>query len=475
MFTATTMSDVTTPRAELPVRPRLAEHVLARLHKVDETNLVVLFDQHRGASFQIGMREWVLLQMADGTRDHDGILLAAAREGALASPEALAEFLGHLHARAMLEDGPSAADGAGRGAAVPGERPIDALEGYRFACNGRGVCCHQYSTIVFSQLEAARARVLLPLIERGGDRHEWVFTPRHGSVSTPGCAVKHVDGACAYLDGEGLCRIHAAGGGDAKPFGCNLFPARFVDDGEAVRLSALVECACVIRSARGDDGAPLLDPAVVTRAQLPSEVFIEVLPHTLAVSATQTCSRAELVAWSRAVLATPIDDVPSWLWAVADALDRDGALPSPGLATPKLAPNAVAPWLDAWRTVIAGIVAENVAWRGARDVALHALDVMRETLTVIVEANLLDALLESGATQPEAERFYLRATAHGHQWIAERPLSVHLRNLALRVTLARALHRFRSADVLTGVAFEEPIALVEAMCRGYGAHVDELA
>ncbi len=467
----TTMEDP----AQIPVRPRLAEHILARLHKVDEKNLVVLFDQRRGASFQIGMREWVLLQMADGTRDHDGVLLAAAREGAVASPEALREFLEKLTQQGMLLDGPAAAEPENGAPKSPPERPVDHLAGYRFECDGRGVCCHQYSTIVFSPLEAARARVLLPQIERGGDRHEWVFTPRHGSVATPGCAVKHVDGACAYLREDGLCHVHAAGGGDAKPFGCNLFPARFIDDGEAVRLTALVECSCVIRSAMGAAGAPLVDPSVRTRGELPSEVFVEVLPPELALTDTARCPRAALVAWSREVLSTPVSDVAAWLWAVADALDRDGALPSPALAAPGISPDAMAPWLDAWRAVIEGIVSENVAWRSGRDLALHALDVMRETLAVIAEQGLLGALLEAGATQPEAEGFYLRATAHGHQWIAERPLAAQLRNLAMRVTLARALHRFRGAGVLTGAAFEEPVALVEAMCRGYGAHVDELA
>lgn len=460
---------------DVPTRPRLAEHVLARLHKVDEKNLVVLFDQRRGASFQIGMREWVLLQMADGTRDHDGILLAAAREGAVASRAALEEFLEKLTRQGMLFEGPASADAEGRAPSSPPERPIDHLADYRFDCDGRGVCCHQYSTIVFSPLEAARARVLLPQIERGGDRHEWVFTPRHGSVPTPGCAVKHVDGACAYLRDDGLCRIHAAGGGDAKPFGCNLFPARFVDDGEAVRVTALVECSCVIRSAAGTRGAPLIDPALKTRGELPTEVFVEVLPPELAITASHTCSRAALVAWSRQVLATPVHDVAAWLWSVADALDREGALPSPALATPAISAHAMAPWLDAWRAVLDGIVSENVAWRSGRDLALHVLDVMRETLLVISEQGLLGAMLESGATQPEAEAFYLRATAHGHQWIADRPLSAQLRNLAMRVTLGRALHRFRGAGVLTGEAFEEPIALVEAMCRGYGAHVDEPA
>lgn len=122
--------------------------------------------------------------MADGTRDLDGLLLGAAREGAVASPEALGEFLARLAAAGLLEDGVAPTDDAPQ--EVAADRPLDPLPGFRFACDGRGACCHQYATVVFSRLEADRARVVLPLVERGGERLERVFTPRSGS--TPGAA-----------------------------------------------------------------------------------------------------------------------------------------------------------------------------------------------------------------------------------------------------------------------------------------------
>ncbi len=457
----------------LPGRPRLADHVLARLHRVGDETFVVLFDQQRGVSFQVGMREWVLLSLADGTRDLEGIRLAAAREGAIASSAVIAAFLARLHVEAMLAGG---AEPDGRASvASPDARPIDALAGYRFACDGRGVCCRQYATVVFSQLEATRARALLPLVERGGDRHEWAFTPRHGSIAIPACAVKHVDGACAYLDEAGLCRIHAAGGALAKPFGCNLFPARFVDDGEAVRVSALVECACVLRSAGQPTGDGLVPGDARTRGELPREVFVEVLPATIALTDTREVGREAIVAWSRAVLEGTFADGVAWLWATADAMERDGALPSPAVRCEHIDATAVLPWLRSLRAVLARVTAEARAWRGPGDVALNALEVMGDAIAALCDDGLLAPMLAAGPVQSEAEAFYLRANAHAHQWVAERPLAVQLRNLAMRLTVARALRRFHGAGLLTGEAFEEPVALVEAMCRGYGVHADASA
>ena len=58
----------------------------------------------------------------------------------------------------------------------------------------------------------------------------------------------------------------------------------------------------------------------------------------------------------------------------------------------------------------------------------------------------------------------------GHTWLSEGPLEEHLRALALRVLLARAIARLIDAGVLASEAFVEPLATVEALCRGWGLH-----
>jgi len=454
----------------IPLRPRLADHALARLQRDGAREHVVVIDQSSGEVWQLGMREWVILSLADGTRDLDGLLLGAAREGALASRGAVEEFFARLAAAGLLAEGPAHTDDAPQEVAL--DRPLDPLPGYRFACDGRGVCCHQYATIVFSRLEADRARVYLPLVERGGERLERVFTPRFGSTPGAGWAVKHVGGACAYLAGDGRCAVHAAAGADAKPFGCSLYPSRFVDDGEAVRVTPLVECSCVVRSATGEltGGDPLVPGGVTTRAGLPLEVHVTVLPDEVALTATATVPTARFVAWSRAARDASPADVVAWLWWLADRVEADGELPPVG-DEPELDPATLAPWVSSFASLLDDAGQRARSWRVEGDVVREGIELMRETAAVLAaDPSLVEATLEAGPARPEAVAFYLRAVAHGHTWLAEGPFAEHARGLALRVLLARAIARFLDAGAFASEAFAEPLATVEALCRGYGLH-----
>ena len=165
--------------SSLPARPRLASHVLPRRHVVDGDERVVLHDLGTGRLVQIGPREWGLLAAADGTRDLDGIVLAAAREGAHARAAALEGFLAQLHQAGMLEDGveeaPSPAvmaEGEAESRDDPAARPLVPLPGFGLHCDGSGSCCRFYGTVIFGPVEAARARALLPMVREGGARHE---------------------------------------------------------------------------------------------------------------------------------------------------------------------------------------------------------------------------------------------------------------------------------------------------------------
>src|SRR5262245_32534040 len=172
-----------------PLRPRLADHVLARKHLVDGEERVVLHDTTADRLLQIGLREWGLLAAADGTRDIDGIVLAAAREGAHARAPALRSFLEQLHAAGLLEDGATPSETMGATPGKPGiaattadpapaaRRPLDVLPGFSLHCDGSGSCCRIYASVIFGPVEAARARALLPTIMDGGVRHERAFLP----------------------------------------------------------------------------------------------------------------------------------------------------------------------------------------------------------------------------------------------------------------------------------------------------------
>src|SRR5262245_57143281 len=86
-------------------RPRLSDRVLARGHRVDGKPCVVLIDADTGRLMQIGEREWLLLAAADGTRDVEGLVRAARREGAYIEVGAARAFLAALQANGFLEEG----------------------------------------------------------------------------------------------------------------------------------------------------------------------------------------------------------------------------------------------------------------------------------------------------------------------------------------------------------------------------------
>lgn len=469
--------------SDLPSRPRLGEHVLARRHFADGEERVVLHDLRTGGLVQIGPREWGLIACADGTRDLEGIVLAAAREGAHARVDALRGFFEQL-AQAGLLAGEAAPDASGaRGAPSPREpearvsprdRPLVALPSFSLHCDGSGSCCRIYASILFGPVEAARARALLPLVLDAGERHERAFLPEHGSAPTGGSAVALRDGRCAYLADSGRCSLHAAAGPAAKPIGCNAFPATFIDDGEVVRVSASVECACVLASAGRDGGAPILDPAARVRGDLDLAIVVDTLPAEIAITGEITAPRAEAVAWSRRVAGLPaFADAAAALFHLGDAIDRAGlsadlapfSAPLPRLDAPSLLP-----WIAALHRRASRRERDDAAWRGARDLARLATRWIAAASASLLDPAALAALLVAPVASPASEAFYLRAALHGHRLFGELPLSFALRDRAVRLLVARAMPPVLAAisPVDHDPACAQPLALIEAMLRGHG-------
>jgi lysine-N-methylase len=471
----------------LPTRPRLADHVLARRHITGGEVVVVLHDQRTGRIVQLGPREWGLLAAADGTRDLEGVILAARREGAHARVPALQAFLEQLHGAGLLADGtpgdsaaaepPAAtlADAASSSTApdpLPladaALRPLDVLPDFSLHCDGSGSCCRIYASVIFGPVEAARARALFPAIQGGGDRHERVFLPDRGSAPTGGSAVTLVDGRCAYLGESGHCSIHARAGGPAKPIGCNLFPASFLDDGERVTVSASVECACILASVGRPGGAPLIPPEARVRGDLDPSVHIAALPARLAVTRAASADRAAVRLWSRRLAALPPPaDTARTLWSLASTLESQGldADPLPCFnSPPPIDLLAVLPWIGALAHRAARRVREDAVWRSERDLARLASSWIADAAGALLSSNTLS--LPPSASESEA--FYLRAALHGYKLFGDLPLTLALRDRAVRLLVARALPDVFARVGATDPACAHPLALVEAMLRGHG-------
>lgn len=115
----------------------------------------------------------------------------------------------------------------------------------RFSCKGCTSCCRGLAIPVRAD-QAERYRgvphahgAIDPIVPRGD-----------------GLMLRHVDGACVFLEADGRCAIHARLGADAKPDACRSFPftAAAAPDGDWF-VRASFTCPTIVRSegASGDE------------------------------------------------------------------------------------------------------------------------------------------------------------------------------------------------------------------------------
>ena len=462
------------------LRPRLASRCLARLHFANGTCRVTLADSETGDAVEVGPREWVVLSCLDGTRDVDGIVLAAWNEGVQVTADEVAALVASLDQDAMIEQGPSPraprAVAPVSGDVPSSERPIELFPSYRFRCNGEGGCCRMYSSIVFSPLEAARARSLLPLVLDGGARHEHVFTPERGAGPCPGSAVALVDGGCAYLDGS-ACGLHRAGGPDSKPLGCNLFPLVLVDDGKRIRASVAVECRCVLESADASDGDGLLAESIRVAGDLDPRYAVAALPDRVSIAAERETPLDDFVDWSDAVLDTlsrrEDGDAAVVAWSLAAAIDDHGLdreASRRAIEMPRdLEPGATAKHIASLGGRATRRASRESSFRSARDLTRKGMLGIAAAAEILADEEVLAAVIGGAGARPRDEWFYLRAVLFGHQLVGS-PIADGLRGRAIAIWIARAFPLAVGA-LFPGdgdSAFERALALVEAILRANG-------
>lgn len=468
-----------------PRRPILLPHVFPRRHLTSDARLVVLLDTEKNESLPIAERSYRVLSAMDGTRDVEGIARRVRLDGGRAEADEVAAFVAELAEAGLVGEAPEEPSESEQPALraplptpLPPEDPtrsLHELPGFRLECDGRGSCCRFYPTVAFSPLEAARARTHCPEVLDAGHVEARAFLPIAGRDTTLLAVALH-KGRCAYLEPGGACGVHHAAGAGAKPLGCRTYPARFVDDGISVRVSPWFECACVASSARGDrgEGSSLVPDGARTRAELPPGVHVEHLPELVAVAEGHVATRAELAAWSAAVVAAcpaELDGVAAYA-SLARALSRSGL----DLAASLEALNApVAPTPDEVRPYLAALHLR--AERLAREAFRDPDDLSRCAATALAAAceladEALDELLDRAPAYARVEAAHLRVALFGHHLAMglrrDKTLALACFDRSMRLVAARALGVVAKLGGLDDPAFGEPLALVEALLRGYG-------
>lgn len=464
-------------------RPRLLPHAMPRQNMTDGARTIVLYDGERLESHRIGGRAWLVMSGMDGTRDADGLVAFCKADGAtvskaevedlvrdLAEAELVGEGVGGKTSLEVGLDEPIEGEPA-LAPAPPAER-IWQLPGFTIFCDGSGTCCRFYPSVAFSMLDASRAIAAAPQVLDGGTNPAKVFLPLYGS-DRRALGVTLVDGRCAYLETDGACAVHRATGSASKPLGCRTYPARFVDDGDAIRISPWPECACVLASGAAPDprGEPLLAPTLSSRAELDPAFHLERVPASVSVNDSTSVAREELVAWSKEVFECRATDGVAALLALSSVLAKYGLdVERSKAALERPAPadvDEMLPALQAMAPRLEALAAET--WRSPKDMVRVTAEALREAC-LLAQAMTADLLAGPGRYEA-AESFYVRTVLFGHHLVhrsGTRTMSLFAYDRAARVLLARALGVVASMAGLEDPAFSQPLALVDATMRGYG-------
>ncbi len=287
-----------TTESNLPFRPRLADHVQLRRRIVGGTERLFINDTINDKIEEIDERTLKIIGCIDGTRDFNGVLLEAVRRGVYQRASEIQDVLTNLQRDGLLADGIEVGDPP---LETEPERPLEVLDGYSLTCDSNGTCCSSHGAILFLQRDIERARVAAPEILSGEMDRRRGFLPLQGGIALGRYAATMIDGRCPYLREDGRCRIQLAAGAGQKPKGCRVFPASFVDDGTAVRVSVFVECPCVLRSIGRTGGDSLVPKGAEREKDLFPGCHIVRIPASIQVSDDLSATREELRRWSDAL------------------------------------------------------------------------------------------------------------------------------------------------------------------------------
>lgn len=115
-----------------------------------------------------------------------------------------------------------------------------------WSCHNCGGCCRQHAIEV---TEEERQRILSQgwAANDGTPTGDALFECHAGLPWAKRYRLAHqADGACVFLNEQGLCRIHAKFGEAAKPLACRIYPYAFHPAGKQVTVSLRFSCPSVV-------------------------------------------------------------------------------------------------------------------------------------------------------------------------------------------------------------------------------------
>ena len=154
-----------------------------------------------------------------------------------------------------------------------------------WACHNCGGCCREHLIAVTPE-ERARIEAQGWSETDGIPSGRPLFVP-HGT----GSRINHqADGACVFLNPQGLCRIHARFGESAKPLACRLYPYAIHPSGHLITTSLRFSCPSVVQN---------LGPPVASQRAPIEALASEVVPAAYRNSPAPPLRRGLAFDWPR--------------------------------------------------------------------------------------------------------------------------------------------------------------------------------
>jgi Fe-S-cluster containining protein len=315
-----------------------------------------LRDLQLGQVVKLGDAAARIVQLLDGTRTSDELLIEASRVlGEEVNPLGLVELLQALDRRALL-DTPRARMVASQGLVradiaslnrlsrrgrnlkefVPGDADEDLqirmAPGASFSCHSCNRCCSERN--VLGPIHKEERDAILDAFSAQGrrlDADPSHFIPLPGGGGSPVYLLRTQGGFCSYLETDGMCRIHRELGEEHKPAVCRAFPFRPVRTPTGWDVGMSLSCPTV--AAGGGD--PAADEAARTLIELGSRLpTARQVPLSVELHPGAKVAYARYAAWESAALDALSDTscapLEAWLGAIdsfqalADSADKSG-------------------------------------------------------------------------------------------------------------------------------------------------------
>lgn len=163
--------------------------------------------------------------------------------------------------------------------------PLELPTIQNWSCHNCGGCCRQHAIYVTA---AEEQRITA---QKWTDLPNWPSEKGLFVEDSPGGKKRLAtrdDGACVFLDEQGLCRIHGRFGEPAKPLACQIYPYAFHPLGDGLTVSLRFSCPSVVKN---------LGRSVASQEAQLRELADQVLPEKYQGTEPPELVRGQKVCW----------------------------------------------------------------------------------------------------------------------------------------------------------------------------------